>query len=86
MRTTVALAAELLEAVDIAIKRGHAGSRTEFLEKALVMRLEAQRREEIDAAFAQMASDPDFQREAEQMCDEFAAADWESLRSVEGRR
>lgn len=42
-----------------------------------------QRRAEIDAAFADMANDPEYQKEALRMAEEFAAADWEAMRLFE---
>ena len=39
--------------------------------------------EEIDAAFAEMANDPEYQREALQLEEECAAAQWEALQVAE---
>lgn len=79
-RTTVALPADLLEAADRAVRRGSARSRAELLARALRRELSAQRRAAIDAAFEGMAQDPDYQREAVQIAEEFRFADWEALR------
>ncbi|MGH9795119.1 MAG: hypothetical protein ACRD5G_10120 [Candidatus Acidiferrales bacterium] len=40
-------------------------------------------RASIDAAFAAMADDPAYLAEAETICEEFAAADWEALQIAE---
>lgn len=84
-RTTVALPAELLDATDRAVRRGFARSRAEMLTRALRRELAAQRRTVIDAAFEAMASDPEYQRDAVRISEEFRAADWEALQ-LGGRR
>lgn len=78
-RTTVTLPARLLDAADRAVRRGKARSRTDLLSRALERELAAQRRAEIDAAFLEMANDPEYQREALRITEEFAVADWEAL-------
>ena len=80
VRTTVAIAADLLEAVDSAVQEGIARSRNEFLDVALKNQLAASRRAAIDAAFAGMADDSDYQREASRIAAEFETADHESLK------
>ncbi len=80
VRTTVAIAADVLEAIDGAIREGLARSRNEFLNLALKNQLAASRRAAVDAAFAGMADDPDYQHEALQIAAEFENADHESLR------
>lgn len=83
LRTTVALSAELLEEMDARVQQGEADSRNDFLEKALRNQLAASRRSAIDAEFALMASDHTYQREAVEVAEEFAEADWEALRAAE---
>jgi len=85
VRTTVALAEELLEAVDAMVQEGAAESRNDFLERAIRQQIAASHRARIDAEFAQMASDRTYQGEAVQVAEEFAGADWEALRAVERR-
>lgn len=85
-RTTVALPADLLEAADLAVRRGLARSRGELLGRALKRELAAQRRAAIDSAFAAMADDPEYQAEAVRIAEEFARSDWEALRIGERRR
>jgi metal-responsive CopG/Arc/MetJ family transcriptional regulator len=80
----VALAADLLEAVDMEVQKGQADSRNEFLEMALRHELAARRRAEIDAAFSQMARDQDYQGEALEIDEQFKHASWEALGSAEG--
>lgn len=86
VRTTLALPADLLAAVDQAVQAGKARSRNELVRIALERELEAQERAAIDAAFAEMAQDLDYQAEAKQIDREFPASDWEAWRQVEGER
>ena len=57
VRTTVALSADLLEAVDAFVQEGVAESRNDFLERAIRQQLKDSRRAAIDAEFAGMAED-----------------------------
>lgn len=41
---------------------------------------------EIDAAFAEMATDAEYQAEASQIEAEFATAQWEALQAIEAER
>lgn len=80
VRTTLTIPAELLEATDLAVSEGTARSRNEFVALALRHELAAQKRARIDAAFAEMAQDYEYQKDAEQISNEFAAADWEAFK------
>jgi Arc/MetJ-type ribon-helix-helix transcriptional regulator len=82
-RTTLALPSDLLERVDAAVRAGKARSRNALIAEAIRRVLHAQDRAEIDAQFAAMAEDSAYQAEATQIASEFAAADWEALRSAE---
>ena len=84
VRTTLALPADLLAAVDQAVQAGHARSRNEFVALALQRELAAQQRAAIDAAFAAMAEDDAYQTEAQAITAAFAQADWDALRLAEG--
>ncbi|HEX3551956.1 MAG TPA: ribbon-helix-helix domain-containing protein [Thermoanaerobaculia bacterium] len=83
VRTTVALSADLLEAMDAVVEKGKAESRNDFLERAIRKQLAASRRAAIDAEFARMASDRTYQEEAVQVEDELAETSWEALRAAE---
>jgi metal-responsive CopG/Arc/MetJ family transcriptional regulator len=83
VQTTLEISPDLLDAVDTAVRDGEAASRDEFVTTALRHELAARRRVEIDAEFALMADDPEFQREALEIASEFATADWEALRTAE---
>jgi metal-responsive CopG/Arc/MetJ family transcriptional regulator len=86
VRTTFTLPADLLEAMDRAVREGNARSRNELITTALRRELAAQERAAIDAAFAAMADDPVYHAEAREVATAFAAADWEAIRLAEDRR
>jgi len=79
-RTTIAVPEELLALADQAVRDGRARSRAELLARALRREFAAQRRAAIDASFARMADDPEYQAEALRIAEEYAVADWEALR------
>lgn len=81
IRTTVAIPAALLAAVDRLVELGQARSRSTLLEHAIRRELEARERQAIDAEFSAMASDTDYQEEALTIAAEFSVADVEALRS-----
>ena len=84
VRTTLALPADLLAAVDQAVQAGYARSRNALVARALQRELAARQRAAIDAAFAAMAEDRAYQTEAQALSDAFAQTDWEALRLAEG--
>lgn len=83
VRTTITLPADLLAAADRAVQEGKARTRNELVANALRRELAAQRRAAVDAAFAQMAADAEYQAEAQALSEEFARADWEALQAGE---
>lgn len=83
VRTTLSLPAELLEANDQAVRSGKVRSRNEFVAMALRHELAAQKRAEIDAAFAAMTDDPGYLAESLMIADEFALAEWEAFQVAE---
>jgi Arc/MetJ-type ribon-helix-helix transcriptional regulator len=86
IRTTLSLPAELLEATDRAVSEGKAKSRNEFVARAIRNELATQKRAEIDAEFAHMAKDTEYQAEAEIINQEFAHSDWEALQLGESQK
>jgi metal-responsive CopG/Arc/MetJ family transcriptional regulator len=86
VRTTFTLPADLLEAMDRAVREGNARSRNELITTALRRELAAQERAAIDAAFAAMADEPVYHAEAREVATAFAAADWEAIRLAEEGR
>lgn len=85
VRTTLALPADLLEAVDQAVRVGKAKSRNELVAASLRHHMAALERAAIDAAFAEMAHDRDYQEEARNIAEEFASSDWEAFQLGENR-
>jgi metal-responsive CopG/Arc/MetJ family transcriptional regulator len=85
VRTTLALPEDLLAAVDRAVREGKAKSRGAWIAEALRRELAAEERSAIDAAFAGMATDSAYRREAEAIEAEFSGAGWEALRRGESR-
>ncbi|MBV6622171.1 MAG: CopG family transcriptional regulator [Rivularia sp. (in: Bacteria)] len=69
----------IIEATDRAINEGKAKSRNQFVARAIRNELAAQKRAEIDAEFAQMANDTEYQSDTEIINQEFAQSDWEAL-------
>jgi metal-responsive CopG/Arc/MetJ family transcriptional regulator len=86
VRTTFTLPADLLEAMDRAVREGNARSRNELITTALRRELAAQERAAIDTAFAAMADDPVYHAEAREVATAFTAADWEAMRLAEEGR
>ena len=58
-------------------------SLNDFIVTAVSAYLKLCKRSQIDAAFAGMAEDAHYQKEARLMAEEFAASDWEALRLEE---
>ena len=79
-RTTLTLPADLLAEVDQAVRSGKVRSRNAFVADAIRHALAAAEEEAIDAAFAGMATDLDYQAETNALTNEFAHADWEAFR------
>ena len=86
IRTIVALPADLIRAADQIVRDGQARSRNDLLVIALRRELAARERAAIDAEFADMANDGDYQAEAGAIADQFASADWEALRHADRAR
>ncbi|HLQ34374.1 MAG TPA: ribbon-helix-helix protein, CopG family [Chloroflexota bacterium] len=84
-RTTLTLPTDLLKEADRVVRQGGARSRNELLAEALRRELAVRERAEIDAAFAAMADDADYQAEVEQLSREFARSDWEAFQEAEKR-
>lgn len=55
----------------------------DLLVESLSDRLKELRRDQIDAEFAHMKTDEQYQRESETLSDDFATSDWEALQSAE---
>ncbi|HVC81030.1 MAG TPA: ribbon-helix-helix protein, CopG family [Chloroflexota bacterium] len=83
VRTTIALPASLLAAVDKAVADGAARSRNDLFTRAIHDLLAAREREIIDADFALMSTDEQYQAEATALVQGFDQASWEALRQAE---
>ena len=83
--TTVRIPKRLYEEARSAIENGAAGAKSmnDLLVDSLSDRLKQLRRAQIDAEFAHMKTDQQYQEQSETLADEFAASDWEALRSAE---
>lgn len=79
-RTTLALPDDLLASIDRVVHEGKSRSRNAFVAEAVRQALVAIENAEIDAAFAAMATDDEYQREALRIAGEFEHASWEALR------
>ena len=77
-RTTVALPADVLGAVDRLVRTGSVANRNQFITLAVETELRRRERAAIDAEFALMASDPEYQAEAAQIMRDFDGADRET--------
>ena len=77
-RTTVALPADLLGAVDRLIRAGSVANRNQFITLAVETELRRRERVAIDAEFALMAADPDYQAETARIMHDFDASDHET--------
>jgi metal-responsive CopG/Arc/MetJ family transcriptional regulator len=85
VRTTLTLPAELVQAADSAVSKGKAKSRNDFVARAIRNELAALLRAEIDAEFAEMANDTEYQAEVEILNKEFVQADWEAFKLGESQ-
>ncbi len=83
VRTTVTLPADLVREADRAVREGRARSRNDLLASALRRELAAQERAAIDAAFAALADDVEFQAESVALAEEAVPGGWEALRLAE---
>ena len=79
--TTVRVPRHVYEQARTVIERGQASSFNEFVVQAIAEKVHRLTEAEIDAAFSQMASDSDYQRNAIAMATEFEKSDWEALQT-----
>ena len=82
-RTTVTLPADLLGAVDELVRAGSAANRNQFIALAIETELRRRERAAIDAEFALMASDPEYQAEAARIMRDFRVSDDETWAGLE---
>jgi len=85
--TTVRLPRPVYEQVKCVVDKERGGGGTgqtrislnDFIVAAIKAYLKMYRRRQIDAAFAGMAEDADYQKEAKLLAEEFEFSDWEAL-------
>lgn len=77
--TTVRMPRQVYERAKTAIRRSQASSFNEFVVQAIEEKVRRLSEAEIDAAFAQMADDPDYLRDSIVLAREFEKSDWEAL-------
>jgi len=83
--TTVRLPKRLYEQARSVVEKGatDAKSLNDFIVIAIKTYLKIYERKQIDAAFAGMAQDARYQKEAKMLAEEFAYSDWEALQLEE---
>lgn len=82
---TVRLPRPLLKEAENLIRAcGHCESLNDFIVRSMRLRIEVFKRKEIDAQFAEMSADTDYQKEAHLMAKEFESSDWEAAKLIEG--
>lgn len=79
--TTVRLPRHVYERAKTVVIRSQASSFNEFVVQAIEEKVRRLTEAEIDAAFAQMAHDTDYQRTSISLANEFAKSDWEAFTS-----
>jgi hypothetical protein len=77
--TTVRLPRHVYELAKTVVIRSQAASFNEFVVQAIEEKVRRLTEAEIDAAFAQMGLDSDYQRTSIALASEFAKSDWEAL-------
>jgi hypothetical protein len=77
--TTVRLPRQVYELAKTVVIRSQAASFNEFVVQAIEEKVRRLTEAEIDAAFAQMGQDSDYQRASIALASEFAKSDWEAL-------
>ena len=86
VRTTVRLPRPLYEEARKFVEREVVVSVetvNDFFVAAILAYVKLLRRKQIDAAFAGMGEDADYQKEARLVAEEFSASDWEALQMAE---
>ncbi|MFZ0738733.1 MAG: hypothetical protein WCA98_01480 [Candidatus Acidiferrales bacterium] len=85
VRTTVTLPKPIYQEarslVDQAASPG--GSMNGFFVTAIVAYLKLLKRKQIDAKFAAMAEDADYQKESKLISEEFTQSDWEAFENIQ---
>jgi hypothetical protein len=85
VRTTVSLPKPVYEEARSFVDKSVSPAETisAFFVTAIVAYLKLLKRKQIDAKFAAMAEDSDYQKEAKLISEEFSQSDWEAFESVQ---
>jgi len=85
VRTTVTLPKKVYDEARSCVDKnvGPAETIGAFFTAAIVAYLKLLRRKQIDAKFALMAEDSEYQKHAKLISEEFSQSDWEAFESVE---
>ena len=85
VRTTVTLPKEVYEEARSCVDKniGPAETIGAFFAAAIVAYLKLLKRKQIDAKFAAMAEDTDYQKQAKLISEEFSQSDWEAFETAQ---
>lgn len=85
VRKTVRLPRRLYDEAQSCVERRIVPAETfnDFLVAALLAYVKLLKRKQVDAAFAGMAEDADYQKDSRLIAEEFSPSDWEAFASVE---
>jgi hypothetical protein len=79
--TTVRLPRQVFERAKTVVVQSQVSSFNEFVVQAIEEKVQRMTEAEIDAAFAHMAHDSDYQRSSIVLANEFEKSDWEAFKS-----
>jgi len=79
--TTVRVPKHVYQKAKDVIERNRVSSFNEFVVQAIEEKVRKVTETEIDTAFAEMAQDPDYQRDSVALAQSFEMSDWEALES-----
>ncbi len=85
VRTTIRLPRALYDEARRFVDKGAVSAETlnDFLVAAVLAYVKLLKRKQIDAAFAGMAEDTDYQNESRLISEEFSQSDWEAFENAE---
>jgi hypothetical protein len=84
IQKTIRLPLSLIREAERFIKAsGNCESVNQFIVKSMRLRIDILQRRELDAKFAEMSEDTDYQKEANLIAQEFEISDWEVAKRLE---
>lgn len=72
------------EAENLIRSRGRCESMNDFIVSSVRLRIDVLKRKELDAKFAGMSEDADYQKRTTLMAEQFESSDWETASLLEG--